>query len=176
MDEDVHQPGYAIDRNELVYDHQGCDMAVADRPTACVADLHRSHIRVARGAATVLMSCGFGAIGPARHIALSRARRRCWSWHGRQRSYGASMQRSSYCSEDRPVPVTPARQAWSPRTPFIYATALIALAIWRAFTNERSHSDPRHDLWVRAAGLTTRHCQADRGPVNARKTARRVIG
>jgi hypothetical protein len=121
MDEDVHQPGYAIDRNELVYDHQGCDMAVADRPTACVADLHRSRIRVARGAATVLMSCGFGAIGPARHIALPRARRRCWSWHGRQRSYGASMQRSSYCSEDRLVPVTPARRRGlrEPRLPML---------------------------------------------------------
>ena len=50
MKVDVPEPGYAVARHGLVYDHQGRNMAVADRPTACVAGLHRSRIRVTSGA------------------------------------------------------------------------------------------------------------------------------
>jgi len=58
------------------------NMAVADRPTACVAGLHRSRIRVTGVEAAVLMRCEFRAISPSRHIAPARAIHRCCSWHG----------------------------------------------------------------------------------------------
>lgn len=55
--------------------------------------------------ATVLMSCGFGAIGPARHMAPARARCRCCSWHRAATELRRKYATEFLLSEGCPVPV-----------------------------------------------------------------------